>query len=100
MAAYASDTVKVMSYNLLNYPEPGNPAADTTVRNVHFRTVLSHTNPDIVVAQELTSQAGVNYFLTKVEPAAQVLSIISMLIMLTASVPKWSLEKNLTSLMH
>lgn len=51
----------VMSYNLLNYP--GN---DTTVRNPYFRTVISATQPDILVVQEITSQAGVNGFLINV----------------------------------
>jgi hypothetical protein len=47
----------IMSYNLLNYP-----GSDTTTRNPHFRTVLSATQPDILVVQEMISQAGVSGF--------------------------------------
>ncbi len=52
---------KIQSYNLLNYP--GN---DTTTRNPYFRTVIASVNPDILVVQEMTSQAGVNGFLNNV----------------------------------
>jgi endonuclease/exonuclease/phosphatase family metal-dependent hydrolase len=50
-----------MSYNILNYP--GN---DPTTRNPYFRTVLSSVNPDIIVLQEMTSQGGVNGFLSNI----------------------------------
>jgi hypothetical protein len=50
-----------MSYNLLNYP--GN---DTTIRNPYFRTTDAETLPDVLVCQEMTSQAGVNGFLNNV----------------------------------
>jgi endonuclease/exonuclease/phosphatase family metal-dependent hydrolase len=45
----------------LNYP-----GTDTTTRNPYFRTVISSINPDILVVQEITSQAGVNGFLNGV----------------------------------
>ncbi len=51
----------IMSYNLLNYP-----GTDTTFRNPFFRTVISATNPDILVVQEMISQAGVNGFLNNI----------------------------------
>jgi exonuclease III len=50
-----------MTYNLLNYP-----GSDTTGRNPYFRTILSATQPDILVVQEITSQAGVNGFLNNI----------------------------------
>ncbi len=50
-----------MNYNLLNYP--GN---DTTVRNPYFRTTIASVLPDILVCEEMTSQAGVNGFLSNV----------------------------------
>jgi endonuclease/exonuclease/phosphatase family metal-dependent hydrolase len=53
--------VKIASYNLLNYP-----GSDTTIRNPYFRTVVSSINPDVLVVQEMTSQAGVNGFLNGV----------------------------------
>ena len=57
---YAQPTHKIMSYNALNYP--GSTAAE---RNPYFSTVVSNANPDILVMQEMTSQAGVNGFLNK-----------------------------------
>ena len=57
----AQPEYKLMSYNLLNYP--GN---DTTVRNPYFRTTIAETLPDVLVCQEMTSQAGVNGFLNNV----------------------------------
>lgn len=59
--AYSQNQIKVMTYNLLNYP-----GTDTTLRNPHFRTILSNVQPDILVVQEITSQAGVNGFLSNV----------------------------------
>lgn len=50
----------IMSYNLLNYP------ADTTARNPSFRTIIAAVVPDVLVVQEVTSQAGVNGFLSNV----------------------------------
>lgn len=52
---------KIMSYNSLNYP-----GSTATLRNPYFSTVISNANPDILVMQEMTSQAGVNAFLTNV----------------------------------
>jgi len=49
------DTLKIATYNLLNYP-----GTDTTTRNPYFRTVTSSMSPDILVTQEMTSQAGVD----------------------------------------
>ena len=50
-----------MNYNLLNYP-----GTDTTGCNPYFRTVIHSVQPDILVVQEITSQAGVNGFLNNV----------------------------------
>ncbi len=57
----AQPTYKIMSYNLLNYP-----GTDTTTRNPYFRTTIESVVPDILVVQEITSQAGVNGFLNNV----------------------------------
>jgi endonuclease/exonuclease/phosphatase family metal-dependent hydrolase len=51
----------IMTYNLLNYP-----GSTSAIRNPHFITVLSNTEPDIIVAQEVLSQAGVNEFVSEV----------------------------------
>ncbi|MFA5010714.1 MAG: T9SS type A sorting domain-containing protein [Ignavibacteria bacterium] len=53
--------VKIVSYNLLGYP--GN---DTATRNPYFRTVINSLDPDILVVQEMTSQAGINAYLNNV----------------------------------
>ena len=50
-----------MSYNLFNYP-----GSDTTTRNPYFRTTIASVVPDVLVVQEMTSQAGVNGFLNNV----------------------------------
>lgn len=52
---------KIMSYNLLNYP-----GSDSGIRNPYFRTVIQSVIPDVLVVQEMTSQSGVNGFLTNV----------------------------------
>lgn len=51
----------IMSYNVLNLV-----LTDTLERNPHFRTIFSNIQPDILVCQEMTSQTGVNGFLTRV----------------------------------
>jgi endonuclease/exonuclease/phosphatase family metal-dependent hydrolase len=50
-----------MSYNLLNYP-----GSDSAIRNPYFRTVIESKLPDVLVVQEILSQAGVNGFLNNV----------------------------------
>lgn len=65
VSLYGQQEYKIMSYNLLNYP--GN---DTTTRNPYFRTVIANVQPDILVVQEMNSQAGVNGFLINVLNAA------------------------------
>ena len=53
--------VKIVSYNLLGYP-----GTDTAARNPYFRTVINSLNPDILVVQEITSQSGVDGYLSNV----------------------------------
>ena len=60
-AGKAQQQMKIASYNLLNYP-----GTDTNIRNPYFRTVISALNPDILVVSEITSQTGVNNFLSSV----------------------------------
>jgi hypothetical protein len=50
-----------MSYNILNYP-----FTDTTARNPYFRTIFENIQPDILIVQEIVSQAGVDSFLSKI----------------------------------
>lgn len=62
----AKEQVVFMNYNLLNYPAQSTITADTSVRNPYFRTILQYANPDIMVAQEVTGQNGVDFFLSDV----------------------------------
>lgn len=57
----SQENVKIMTYNLLNYP-----GTDTSGRNPHYRKIVRNANPDILVVQEITSQSGVNGFLSNV----------------------------------
>lgn len=59
--AEAADTVRVATYNLLNYP-----GTDAAVRNPYFRAVLRTMDPDVLVVQEMTSSSGVSGFLNNV----------------------------------
>jgi endonuclease/exonuclease/phosphatase family metal-dependent hydrolase len=61
----SQESVKIMTYNLLNYP-----GTDTTTRHPYYRTVIRNSNPDILVVQEMTSQSGMNGFLSNVMNAA------------------------------
>ncbi len=59
--AQSYDTLRVMTYNLLNYP-----GSDSDTRNLEFRKTLRAVNPDLLVVQEMTSAAGVTNFLNNV----------------------------------
>ncbi len=58
---FGQENVKIMTYNLLNYPD-----IDSAIRNPHFRKVIRNSNPDILVVQEMTSPAGMTGFLSNV----------------------------------
>jgi endonuclease/exonuclease/phosphatase family metal-dependent hydrolase len=59
-SALSQDTLTVMTYNLLNYVMPD------TSRDQYYRTTVEYVHPDILVVQEMTSQAAVDNFLTNV----------------------------------
>jgi endonuclease/exonuclease/phosphatase family metal-dependent hydrolase len=61
ICAHAADTLRVATYNLLNFP--GNDGAQ---RVPEFRKVLRLMKPDVIAVQEMVSQAGVNTFLNDV----------------------------------
>ena len=56
----AQDTVRIMTYNVLRYPDH----ADT--RNLHLARAVRTADPDILVVQEMKSQDGVDQFLDRV----------------------------------
>lgn len=54
---FAQEQIRVMSYNLLNYPN---------TRDVHYKKIIETIKPDALVVVEMIQQAGVNQFLTNV----------------------------------
>lgn len=64
--AQAPDLVRIMSYNLMNYPDPNAASADTAARNPAFRTIVQAAQPDILVVVEMNSSAGYTGFLNLV----------------------------------
>lgn len=59
-SVYAQERVKIMTYNLLQYPN------NSANRNEYFQTVVSTVNPDILVVQEMGTNAGFNLFASQV----------------------------------
>jgi endonuclease/exonuclease/phosphatase family metal-dependent hydrolase len=53
--------LRILNYNILNYPGSTAPARDP-----QFRTIIGPIAPDVLVVQEMTSQTGVNGFLNNV----------------------------------
>ena len=64
--AQSQDQVTIMAYNLLNYPAGSPFTSDTSRRNPYYRTTMAAVNPDILVVEEILSQAGMNGFLSNV----------------------------------
>jgi len=56
-AEYSQSQYKIMSYNILNYP-----GSTSSIRNPYFQTTIAGVLPDILVVQEMLSQAGVDEF--------------------------------------
>ncbi len=61
IVAPAAQALRVVNYNITNYP-----GLNLAGRQPHFRTILSGLGADIVVVQEIQSQAGVDSFRTNV----------------------------------
>ena len=59
--AQTFDTLRIATYNLLNYP-----GSTSAVRNPEYRKVLSNVNPDVLVVQEMTSATGMTQFKSQV----------------------------------
>jgi len=56
----AQDRVKVLTYNILNYPN------FSSTKNVKYQQIFNDAKPDIVAVQEVLTQFGVNLFLSDV----------------------------------
>src|SRR5438128_1157571 len=61
-----SQSVKLMCWNLLNYPDVNNPTSDSTLRHPFYRTVVEYEHPDILVTEENTSSSAPTWFLNSV----------------------------------
>lgn len=61
-----SYNIKIMSWNILNWPDNSNLGADTTLRCPAYRAVVNHVNPDILVTMENTATNSVPLFLNQV----------------------------------
>jgi len=59
-------TVKLMCWNLLNYPDQANVSGDTALRNPFYRSVVQYEDPDILVTEENTTSTPTNMFLDNV----------------------------------
>lgn len=59
--AQTYETVRIATYNVLNYP-----GSDSATRNPEFRKILQTINPDILIVEEMNSAAGLSGFLTNV----------------------------------
>lgn len=57
---FSQTTVKMMSYNVLNF------TTSSQDRIPFLKTVVTNSDPDILVVQEMTSQAAVNLFYSQV----------------------------------
>jgi endonuclease/exonuclease/phosphatase family metal-dependent hydrolase len=64
VVANGQQTLKIMSYNSLNYP------GTDRARDGYVVTVMQTVNPDILVVQEMTSSSGVNMYLSNILNAA------------------------------
>lgn len=53
--------IRVVTWNVYNYP-----SASLALRQPHFRTIVDSLHADVIIAQELNSQAGSDSFLTNV----------------------------------
>jgi endonuclease/exonuclease/phosphatase family metal-dependent hydrolase len=57
----SSERIRIVSWNLLNYPDLNGDS-----REEYFRSLLKLLDPDILVVQEMASAAGVSQFLKEV----------------------------------
>ncbi len=66
-AAAPAHALRIVNYNILNYPSLSSTGAlNANTRNPYFRTLLQPLGADLVVVQEMQSQAGVDLFLSGV----------------------------------
>jgi len=66
LAASPAQALRILNYNLNNYPQTSNVSTKSGVRHPMFRTIITPLDPDVIVLQEVLSQAGVDGFQTGV----------------------------------
>lgn len=59
-------SVKIMNWNLLNWPNTASATADSTTRCPYYRTVVRYEEPDILVTEENTNTNSTTWFLNQV----------------------------------
>ncbi len=57
---FAQDTITVVYYNVLNYPNPSNndPQGNDNARAIAFREIMEEADADIILIEELKSATG------------------------------------------
>ena len=61
-----NSSVKIMSWNLLNWPSVSQSIQDSTNRCPDYRTVVQYEEPDILVTQENATTYSTTWFLNSV----------------------------------
>ncbi len=61
----SQEKLRLMSYNILNYPNSRSGASITTIEP-HYKNVINKINPDLIVVVEMVQQSGVQQFLNNV----------------------------------
>jgi endonuclease/exonuclease/phosphatase family metal-dependent hydrolase len=62
LAPRPANALRIVDYNLHDYPQTTNAVTKNGVRHPMYRTILAPLDPDIVVVQEMGSQTGVSDF--------------------------------------
>jgi len=62
---WSQDVVKVVTYNVLNYPNSSNTNqfGNDAARVIHFQEIMEHINPDVILLQEIRNLQGADMLL-------------------------------------
>ncbi|MCX7835842.1 MAG: hypothetical protein N2450_07215 [bacterium] len=60
VSAQPADTLRVLVYNILNYPN-----SQGSQRNPYFRKIFRYVKPDVILLGEMISQVGIDSMLTR-----------------------------------
>jgi endonuclease/exonuclease/phosphatase family metal-dependent hydrolase len=59
---YAQTNVRVMSYNLLNYPNARSNTVSISSIEPYYKKIINYVNPDVLIVVEMLTQDGVTSF--------------------------------------